>query len=77
MGLTQREEGNYITIYGGKFSQRVPQGTPGSVERTNKLGKVVTEKYYDSFTASDGQAQSQQTVGYKPLSHSRASRYPT
>jgi hypothetical protein len=29
----------------------VQDGTPDSVKRTNKLGKVVSEKYYDSFTA--------------------------
>lgn len=50
MGLETREGGNYITILGGKFSQRVPEGTLGATQRTNKLGKVVWEKYYDSFT---------------------------
>ena len=51
MGLQNREEGNYITILGGKFSQRVHEGSEGSVMRTNKVGKVVHERYYDSFTA--------------------------
>lgn len=51
MGLENREGGNFITILGGKFCQRVPSGTEGSVERTNKLGKIVSEKFYDSFTA--------------------------
>jgi hypothetical protein len=50
MGLTQRETGNFITIYQGKFTQRVPEGTVGASQRTNKLGNVVWEKYYDSFT---------------------------
>jgi hypothetical protein len=50
MGLEQREGGNFITILQGKFCQRVPEGTAGSVQRTNKLGKVVFEKFYDSFT---------------------------
>jgi hypothetical protein len=50
MGLEQREGGNFITILGGKFCQRVPAGTEGAVERVNKLGKVVHERYYDSFT---------------------------
>lgn len=50
MGLDNREGGRYITILGGKFSQRVPEGTAGATQRTNKLGKVVFEKYYDSFT---------------------------
>lgn len=51
MGLENREGGNFITILGGKFCQRVPEGTPGAVSRTNKLGKTVWEKFYDSFTA--------------------------
>lgn len=51
MGLENREGGNFITILGGKFCQRVPQGTEGAVERVNKLGKTVYEKFYDSFTA--------------------------
>lgn len=49
MGLQQREGGNFITILGGKFCQRVPENTVGAVQRTNKLGKVVWEKFYDSF----------------------------
>lgn len=50
MGLANREGGKYITILGGKFCVRVQQGTPGAVERTNKLGKQVWEVFYDSFT---------------------------
>lgn len=50
MGLNTREEGNFITILGGKFSQKVPEGTPGATTRTNKKGKIVHEKYYDNFT---------------------------
>jgi hypothetical protein len=50
MGLDNRAEGNFITILGGKFCQKVPEGTQGAVTRTNKLGKTVTEKFYDSFT---------------------------
>ena len=50
MGLDNREGGQYITILGGKFCQRVPESTEGAVQRTNKLGKVVFEKFYDSFT---------------------------
>lgn len=49
MGLQNYERGNYITIYQGRFTQSVPEGTPGAVSRTNKNGKVVHEKYYDSF----------------------------
>jgi hypothetical protein len=50
MGLEQRAEGQYLTILGGKFCQRVQPGTEGAVQRTNKLGNVVYEKFYDSFT---------------------------
>jgi hypothetical protein len=50
MGLEQRSEGKYITILGGKFCQRVQEGTEGAVTRVNKLGKTVHEKFYDSFT---------------------------
>ncbi len=50
MGLQNYDKGNYITIYQGKFSQSVPENTPGAVTRTNKNGKVVHEKYYDNFT---------------------------
>jgi len=51
MGLENREGGNFITILNGKFCQRVPEGTEGAVERVNKKGKTVYEKFYDSFTA--------------------------
>lgn len=50
MGLDNRQSGNFITILAGKLCQRVPEGTEGAVQRTNKLGNVVFEKYYDSFT---------------------------
>lgn len=50
MGLDNREGGKYITILGGKFCVKVPEGTPGAVPRTNKLGKPVHEVFYDSFT---------------------------
>jgi len=50
MGLEQRAEGNYITILGGKFCQRVPEGTEGAITRVNKIGNTVHEKFYDSFT---------------------------
>lgn len=50
MGLEQREKGKYITIYDGKFCVRVPEGTEGAVTRTNKIGKVVHELFYDSCT---------------------------
>lgn len=50
MGLEQRTEGKFITIVGGKLCIRVPEGTAGATQRTNKLGKVVNEMLYDSFT---------------------------
>lgn len=50
-GLENREGGKYITILGGKFAIRVPEGTDGAVARENKMGKIVHEKFYDSFTA--------------------------
>jgi len=50
MGLQNREGGKYITIYDGKFSIGVPEGTPEAVTRVNKLGRTVHEKFYDSFT---------------------------
>ena len=50
MGLDTRQAGQYITILGGKLCQRVPKGTEGAVERINKIGNVVYEKFYDSFT---------------------------
>lgn len=50
MGLENKQTGNFITILGGRLCQRVPEGTEGAVQRTNKVGKVVFEKFYDSFT---------------------------
>lgn len=64
MGLEHRETGNFITIYAGKFSQRIRKpdnvSSPeeiqkwlkenNAVSRVNKLGKTVYEKYYESFT---------------------------
>ena len=50
MGLDNRSEGKFITILGGKFCQRVQEGVEGAKQRTNKLGDVVWEKFYDSFT---------------------------
>ena len=50
MGLENRTGGNYITILGGKFCQRVQEGTEGAQTRVNKIGNTVHEKFYDSFT---------------------------
>ena len=49
MGLENSTQGRFITILGGKFCQRVPEGTEGAIQRTNKIGKVVFEKFYDFF----------------------------
>lgn len=50
MGLENRQTGNFITILGGRLCQRVTEGTEGAEKRTNKLGNVVYEKFYSSFT---------------------------
>ena len=50
MGLETRQSGNFITILGGRLCQRVKEGTEGAEQRTNKLGNVVFEKFYDRFT---------------------------
>ena len=50
MGLQNRQSGNYITILGGKFCQRVQEDTEGAIKRVNKIGNTVYEKFYESFT---------------------------
>jgi len=50
MGLGTQENGKFISIVGGRFCIRVPEGTAGAETRVNKLGKTVHEKYYDNFT---------------------------
>lgn len=50
MGFQDREGGKYVTILGGKFCVRVQEGTKGSVQRVNKVGKTVHEVFHDSFT---------------------------
>lgn len=52
MGLETRTGGNYITILAGKFCQRVQKDTEGAIERVNKIGNTVHEKFYDSFTGN-------------------------
>jgi len=53
MGLETRAEGKYISIYKGRFAQRVQPNTEGAVarvlEKGPKAGQTVYEKYYDSF----------------------------
>ena len=72
MGLEKREVGNFITIYDGKFSQRVEKGEEGAVERVNKLKKTVYEKYHDSLTGKlvslrvkDGEYGKQWVFGFQ------------
>lgn len=50
MGLEHKSEGKFITILGGKLCQRVSEGTEGAIQRINKIGNVVWEKFYDSFS---------------------------
>lgn len=50
MSFKDKSTNVFFTILAGKFSRRVPEGTPGAVERTNKLGKVVHEVSHDSFS---------------------------
>jgi hypothetical protein len=50
MGLGNKEHANFISILGGKFCRRVPEGTEGAVTRINKLNKTVHEMFYDNFT---------------------------
>jgi hypothetical protein len=42
--------GNYITVFEGKFEQRVTQETPGAISRVNKIGNTVWVKHYTDFT---------------------------
>ena len=50
MGFSNKQDGNFVTILGGRFCIRVPEGTPGAVTRKNKVGKTVHEIFHDSFT---------------------------
>jgi hypothetical protein len=50
MGFSNYEGGKFFNIIGGKFTQRVPEGTAGAVQRTNKLGTAVWEIHHDAFT---------------------------
>lgn len=50
MGLENREGGKWISVYDGKFTQRVNENVAGAVQRINKNNKAVFEKHYDSFT---------------------------
>jgi hypothetical protein len=48
-GLGNNSKGTFISIIGGKFTQRVKEGTPGAVSRINKNNETVFEMQYDSF----------------------------
>jgi hypothetical protein len=69
MGLGTQDNGKYISIVGGRFCIRVPEGSEGAISRVNKIGKTVFEKYYDNFTGklvglktTDGGAYGKQWV---------------
>jgi len=49
MGLSTRssEKTRFITVFNGKFCERVPENTAGSVTRENKLGNTVHELHFD------------------------------
>ena len=50
MGFNNYDGSKYFNIIGGKFTQRVAEGTPDAVNRINKEGKSVWELQHDSFT---------------------------
>ena len=52
LGNGSTKESTMITIVGGKWTRRVPEGTEGATKRTNKLGAEVSELSYDHV---DGQ----------------------
>ncbi len=49
MSFTNKSSNTFFTIFGGKFTQRVQEGTPDAKERVNKLGKTVYELFHDTF----------------------------
>jgi len=51
MGLTNESQsgGNWLSIIKGEISKKVPQGTEGAKERTNKNGEVVYEMKYNAL----------------------------
>lgn len=72
MGLDNRADSKFITILQGKFCIRAKENEQGAVQRTNKLGKVVWEKFYDKFTGkltsvkvSDGTYGKSWNFGFK------------
>ena len=51
MGLTNESQGggNWLSVIAGEISKKVPQGTEGAKERTNKNGEVVYELKYNAL----------------------------
>ena len=41
---------NFMSIVGGKWAEKVPQGTEGAIERKNKKDVMVYEKHYDDVS---------------------------
>jgi len=50
MSFSDKSSNKFFTILAGKFTVRVPEGTPGATTRVNKIGKTVHEVQHDSFT---------------------------
>ena len=40
----------YLSVFAGKLTQNVPEGTEGATERKNKNGRIVHELTYDKLT---------------------------
>ena len=51
MGLQEKAAlgGTSLSLYNGKICKKVPPEAPGAVSRTNKDGKLVHEKFYESI----------------------------
>ena len=47
---TNRGNNTYLSIINGKFALKVAEKTEGAIERTNKNGKIVFEKYFTGVT---------------------------
>jgi hypothetical protein len=51
MGLTKSEKGSktYLTIFSGKFAQKVNADTPNAIARENKNKQMIHELHYDAL----------------------------
>lgn len=47
MAVGNQEKAQFFSIFNGKICQTFKTSSPGSIPRTNKLGNVVHEKFYD------------------------------